>query len=328
MAFQPSRRRFLAFAGLALSGAANRPALAQVGAPAPKELIIDGKPVNLNEQTVQYVGSWHIVSQINVSHARLKDGIGVRGGGHRDGDRLTGGSAELTLEYFSGNGRYGGSLSLGTVGVTLGGRQTRILADDRELASLVVDQSAKQDLTGWFGEDLAGLASVKVLRVLMEVGGTEYTVFEAPLDGTAEALAAMKVVPDHNYHVRGIGRPPPGQSSSQPGPCYLTTACCGLVGLDDDCFELTALRAFRDRVMAPTERGRREIARYYEIAPLILAEMRRRGEERRLLGLYFTHILPAAVLARLGFTRPPWRLYAGMTRRLMARYLPERAGRA
>lgn len=66
--------------------------------------------------------------------------------------------------------------------------------------------------------------------------------------------------------------------------------------------------------------GRRDVAHYYETAPEILAEMQRRGETARLRGLYFSSILPCAILATLGFERLTRRLYARMMRRLAARY--------
>lgn len=121
----------------------------------------------------------------------------------------------------------------------------------------------------------------------------------------------MKVVPDYNHDVRGIGAKPAG-APSQSSQCFLTTACCELVGLDDDCFELTALRRFRDQVMLADAAGRRDVAQYYKTAPVILTEMRRRGETERLRGLYFGFVLPCAILATLGFERLTRRLYSRM----------------
>jgi len=104
-------------------------------------------------------------------------------------------------------------------------------------------------------------------------------------------------------------------------PCFLTTACCQLLGLTDDCFELRTLRAFRDGPLQRMPEGLKDIARYYLHAPAILAEMRRRGQEHLLLRYYSTHILPCAVCARLGFDRMTLWLYRDLMRRLERNYL-------
>lgn len=103
-------------------------------------------------------------------------------------------------------------------------------------------------------------------------------------------------------------------------PCFLTTACCELIGLPDDCFELRTLRRFRDRVLAVAPQGAGEIAFYYEAAPLILEGMKAAGDERRLLGYYATHILPCALMARAGLVRPTYWLYRDLMRRLCRSY--------
>lgn len=105
--------------------------------------------------------------------------------------------------------------------------------------------------------------------------------------------------------------------------CFLTTACCDLIGLDDDCFELRTLRNFRDRALPSLPGGSRDVALYYAAAPVILEAMRRTGSERALLRYYLSHILPCAVLAHLGFHERTRRLYRGLMRRLVATYAPE-----
>jgi hypothetical protein len=104
--------------------------------------------------------------------------------------------------------------------------------------------------------------------------------------------------------------------------CFLTTACCGIIGLDDDCFELRSLRAFRDRALPSLPGGRRDVAEYYVLAPVILDAMQRTGSQRVLLRYYVSHILPCAVLARLGLNVATQRLYRDLMRRLLAAYTP------
>lgn len=103
-------------------------------------------------------------------------------------------------------------------------------------------------------------------------------------------------------------------------PCFVTTACVGLLGLDDDCFELRALRRFRDHWLANTPSGRADIDHYYAAAPAILTALRDRGDEHQLLLFYATHVLPSAVAAALGLNQVAHRLYRDMMRRLEGRY--------
>jgi hypothetical protein len=103
---------------------------------------------------------------------------------------------------------------------------------------------------------------------------------------------------------------PPAES------CFITTACCDILGLPDDCFELRTLRRYRDEVMARSERGREAIARYYESAPIILARIPPGARSARLLSVYARFVLPSALAAWLGFDRLAYRLYAAMMRDL------------
>ena len=124
-------------------------------------------------------------------------------------------------------------------------------------------------------------------------------------------------------HWCGLARKAPLGSHGGGKKCFITTACCEVVGLADDCFELATLRRFRDRVLVRTGEGRRDIRLYYALAPSVLDEMRRRGETRRLLHLYFSHILPCAIGAKLGLVALPRRHYRDMMQRLVRRYRPD-----
>jgi hypothetical protein len=125
-----------------------------------------------------------------------------------------------------------------------------------------------------------------------------------------------------------VSPPAPQQnsSSSQSGGCFLTTACCELVGLPDDCFELTVLRRFRDKALARMPGGTRDIALYYMLAPAMLQALQRQGRQRALMRLYFSHILPCVLLAWLGFAWPTRRLYRAMMGRLYRTILPVAGG--
>lgn len=96
--------------------------------------------------------------------------------------------------------------------------------------------------------------------------------------------------------------------------CFITTACCESLGLDDDCFELRSLRDYRDGVLARQPDGATAIARYYEIAPRILAQLSANPGTREtvLLLVYARYVLPAAIAAKLGLNAVAYRLYVRM----------------
>jgi hypothetical protein len=105
-----------------------------------------------------------------------------------------------------------------------------------------------------------------------------------------------------------------------PEGCFITTACCEALGLGDDCFELTALRRYRDQVLAPMPQGRQAIADYYRLAPQLLERMPATERRQRMMRLYFRYVLPSALAASLRFNRLAYRLYAGMMAGLMRDY--------
>ena len=103
--------------------------------------------------------------------------------------------------------------------------------------------------------------------------------------------------------------------------CFMTTACCEILGLDDDCFELRTLRRYRDRVLAGRPDGAAAIARYYELAPRILARLSASpcNREKVLLSVYARYVLPAAIAAELHLDALAYSLYERMLNR-MARW--------
>lgn len=106
---------------------------------------------------------------------------------------------------------------------------------------------------------------------------------------------------------------------TSPEGCFITTACCEVLGLDDDCFELRTLRRYRDEVLVKAPGGADAIARYYALAPRILARLRATSQrpDRTLLSIYARYILPAALAAKLGLDASAYRLYVRMVDALM-----------
>ncbi len=102
--------------------------------------------------------------------------------------------------------------------------------------------------------------------------------------------------------------------------CFLTTACCEVLGLSDDFFELRTLRRYRDRVLIDMPGGHAALAAYYLVAPSILERLPQQERAPRLLPVYMRFILPSAVAARLGLNRLAYSLYARMMDELSRSY--------
>jgi len=114
-----------------------------------------------------------------------------------------------------------------------------------------------------------------------------------------------------------------GKCTPPEGGCFITSACCEMLGLDDDCFELRALRRYRDQVLAALPGGDTEIARYYALAPLILARLPEEMREARLILLYARFVLPAALAAHVGLDALAYRLYRSMLDELARDFAPD-----
>jgi hypothetical protein len=94
--------------------------------------------------------------------------------------------------------------------------------------------------------------------------------------------------------------------------CFLTSACCEVLGLSDDCFELRTLRRYRDHVLVAMPGGRAALAAYYLVAPSILERLPQETRAALLLSVYMRFILPSALAVRLGMNRLAYSLYARM----------------
>lgn len=134
--------------------------------------------------------------------------------------------------------------------------------------------------------------------------------------GFAEALRKANEVGTPIKQMADAGQCEPEELD----PCYLTTLCVEEIGLPDDCFELQSLRAYRDGPLIKLPEGRAAIAEYYRDAPRIVAEIKRRGEARRVLRFYLSHILPCVAFARLGLNRLALWRYRDMMRQLQQAY--------
>ncbi len=308
-----TRRRFLALTGLLVSSVAARPLRAQdftpsgvVSSPNSSPPSSSSVPGLFQNEEVQEVGSWRVASQGLSSTARvLPADLRTAPAGQNGVD-----SVDLALSYSADSRKLAGTLAVKLAPTNFGPLPVGVYADGNEVGSFDASGGVDYQLTDAFGDQLESLKGVHKLEVGVVAGNLHLNVLEATLDGTADAISAMRDRPDlarqvmENMQLPSHVGPPPSPSGPPSGGCFLTAACCGLVGLPDDCVELTTLRRFRDGVMMATAGGRADVARYYALAPAILTEIARRGEERLLLRLYFSHIVPSVIAAQLG-REPP-----------------------
>ena len=138
----------------------------------------------------------------------------------------------------------------------------------------------------------------------------------------------------------GTCGPSPGEGSDGPGDgtcsgpgvgpgtgnggCFLTEAVVGARGIEaDDGPTLTVLRAFRDGYMQETPERRALVARYYEIAPRIVAAIPREHEDWIWIG---AQVDEAVAAIRAGENDRAFAIYVAMVRRLEARWLEPARG--
>jgi tetratricopeptide (TPR) repeat protein len=75
------------------------------------------------------------------------------------------------------------------------------------------------------------------------------------------------------------------------GGCFITTAVCESFSKPDDCYELTAFRNFRNNWLALQPGGKELIARYYRIAPAIVAAIDTTPEKNAIYrGIWDTYL--------------------------------------
>jgi hypothetical protein len=159
--------------------------------------------------------------------------------------------------------------------------------------------------------------SEKEIEMAIKLGAKEECSFKLNCEALRKALAWA--VQQRDTLKQGFE----DEQCLPPKGCFITTACCEAIGLDDDCFELRSLRRYRDEILANTPEGRAGIARYYRLAPSILRTLNEADREKTLLVVYARYILPSAIAAHFGFNGLAFRLYANMMESLSAHCSPQ-----
>ena len=102
-----------------------------------------------------------------------------------------------------------------------------------------------------------------------------------------------------------------------PDDCFLTTACCDMLGRPDDGFELRTLRYFRDNWLKKQPTGAVDVALYYELAPKVCQAIADDPKgQRRLWWVYLYGILPSIAAVKLGANRMAYKIYKNRMERL------------
>ena len=106
------------------------------------------------------------------------------------------------------------------------------------------------------------------------------------------------------------------------GGCYLTTACCQVMGLEDNCRILQNLRKLRDEYIVKQPKGWQLIDLYYQTAPQILSQISRKELKR----LFLKAIKPASVMVECRKYQEAYELYQQTVKSLITKYsLPKTA---
>ncbi|WP_052706166.1 CFI-box-CTERM domain-containing protein [Vibrio galatheae] len=97
--------------------------------------------------------------------------------------------------------------------------------------------------------------------------------------------------------------------------CFLTTAACEYIGLEDNCWELTTLRQYRDGFLMNTPNGKKLVEQYYVIAPTIVDKLKHHSSRKRIyLTMYWQYIVPCSLLIKLGLNNIALGLYKKLVR--------------
>lgn len=96
-----------------------------------------------------------------------------------------------------------------------------------------------------------------------------------------------------SYSTRNSSTTSSHKSSSGGGLCFITTAACEFLNKEDDCYELTMFRNFRDSWLAHQPEGENLIKEYYEIAPNIVENINKSNiKEKIYIKIWNEYLLP------------------------------------
>lgn len=105
------------------------------------------------------------------------------------------------------------------------------------------------------------------------------------------------------------------------GGCFITTATCEILGKEDDCYELTLLRRFRDEWLIKSNNGENLIKEYYEIAPKIVNKINKLDNRKEIyMALWNNYISKCVELIEVDKPEESKNLYIKMVNELKDKY--------
>lgn len=136
----------------------------------------------------------------------------------------------------------------------------------------------------------------------------------------AEIMLNLSAAYDHPYGRKELEKLNSGSTSSS--SCFITTAVCDAMGLEDDSYELKAFRAFRDNWLANQADGERLIKEYYSVAPIIVDCINAKADWDTIYLRIWNDYLKECLLAieKSNYQRCK-EIYCGMINDLKCRYL-------
>ena len=100
-----------------------------------------------------------------------------------------------------------------------------------------------------------------------------YLKLEKESEGIEYLNQAINLDPENRLGVKSVAEDTILAVKQNKSFCFLTTAVCEILGKPDDCYELSILRNFRDKVLLKTKKEQALVENYYEIAPEIAGKM-------------------------------------------------------
>ncbi len=95
--------------------------------------------------------------------------------------------------------------------------------------------------------------------------------------------------------------------------CYITTAACEFMGMEDHCYELDLLRSYRDSYLEKQPDGEDLVDRYYDLAPSIVKHIDERPDRAQIyLTAWTDYIQPCIRLIESGENEQCEKLYEQM----------------
>ena len=94
------------------------------------------------------------------------------------------------------------------------------------------------------------------------------------------------------------------------GMCFITTAICNYLGFADNCYILNTFRKFRDDFMKVDDDMKRDVKKYYDIAPAIVEQIK--GRPEILDKLIVDYLLPCLKLIEGEENLNAYKKYKGM----------------